>query len=133
MIVLKWLKKALHFTLFLRETSILVFAKLAIFHSIWIRISFGKIARKITRQKIWHVIHAFWHLPMYITYGKILAHVHDHVHWFYGNFLTLPKVLQMNGLDCTYPTESNMFQLMVINQILLLFYMVNHKVVHFYF
>ena len=45
-------------------------------------------------------------------------------------------VLQMNGLDPTYPTENNMFQLMVMNQVLPLFYMVYHKVqslVHFCF
>ena len=33
-------------------------------------------------------------------------------------------VLQMNGLDPTYPTENKMFQLMVMNQVLLLCYMV---------
>ena len=45
-------------------------------------------------------------------------------------------VLQMNGLDRTYPKENNMYQLMVMNQILLVFYMVYPKVsclVHFSF
>ena len=28
---------------------------------------------------------AFWYFPMYITYAKILAHVHDHVRLFYSN------------------------------------------------
>ena len=45
-------------------------------------------------------------------------------------------VLQMNGLDRTYPKENNMFQLMIMNQVLLVFYMVYRKVpflVHFSF
>ena len=33
----------------------------------------------------------------------------------------------MNGFDRTYPTENNMFQLMVMNQVLLLLYMVYRK------
>ena len=37
-------------------------------------------------------------------------------------------VLQKNGLDPTYPTENNKFQLMVTNQVLPLFYMVYCKV-----
>ena len=37
-------------------------------------------------------------------------------------------VLQMSGLDPTYPTQNNMFQLMLINQVLLLFYLEYRKV-----
>ena len=37
-------------------------------------------------------------------------------------------VLQMSGFDPTYPTQNNMFQLMVINQVLLLFYLEHRKV-----
>ena len=45
-------------------------------------------------------------------------------------------IVIQNGLDPTYPTENNMFQLMAMNQVLPLFYMVCHKVqslVHFCF
>ena len=45
-------------------------------------------------------------------------------------------VLQISGLDPPYPTENNMFQLIAMNQLLLLFYMVYRKVeslVHFCF
>ena len=31
-------------------------------------------------------------------------------------------VLQMSGLDPTYPTQNNMFQLMIINQVLLVLF-----------
>ena len=59
----------------------------------------------------------------------------------YDTLLAKPEhmvsvVFQMSGLDPTYPTENNMFQLMVMNQVLPLFYMVYHKVqslVHFCF
>ena len=36
-------------------------------------------------------------------------------------------IVIQNGLDPTYPTENNMFQLMAMNQVLLLFYMVFRK------
>ena len=35
------------------------------------------------------MIHAFWYLPIYVTYGKTLVHVRDHVRRFYGNCRTL--------------------------------------------
>ena len=35
------------------------------------------------------MIYAFWYLPTYVTYVKILAHVRDHVQRFYGNCQTL--------------------------------------------
>ena len=44
--------------------------------------------------------------------------------------------LQISGLDPTYPTENNMFQLMAMNQVLLLFCMVYcraQSLVHFCF
>ena len=44
--------------------------------------------------------------------------------------------LKMSGLDPTYPTENNMFQLIAMNQVLLLFYIVYRKfqsLVHFCF
>ena len=46
----------------------------------------------------------------------------------YDTLLAKPEhmvsaVFQMSGLDPTYPTENNMFQLMVMNHVLLLFYM----------
>ena len=31
----------------------------------------------------------FWYLPMYVTYAKNLACIHDHVWWFYSNCQTL--------------------------------------------
>ena len=33
--------------------------------------------------KVWRLIYAFWYLPTYATYAKILAHVRDHVRRFY--------------------------------------------------
>ena len=45
---------------FFNENAILVFVKLAIFHSIYIRTSLGKTVGKITRWKIWCLIYAFW-------------------------------------------------------------------------
>ena len=56
--------------------------------------SLGKIVRKITRYKVQRLIYAFWYLPTYITYAKILAYIHDHVQQFYGNCRTLNKQLQ---------------------------------------
>ena len=53
---------------FLNEISILVSTELVNFHFIYIRTTLGKIIGKIT-------IYAFWYLPTYVTYVKILAHV----------------------------------------------------------
>ena len=64
------------------QTSILVFVESEIFHSISIRTSLEKLLRKSPDICIFY-------LPTYITYGKILAHVHDHVRRFYGNCRTL--------------------------------------------
>ena len=30
-----------------------------------------------------------WYLRMYVTYAKILAHIHDYLWQFYGNYQTL--------------------------------------------
>ena len=38
------------------------------------------------RYDAWY---AFWYLPMYVTYAKIVAHVRDYVQWFQGNCRTL--------------------------------------------
>ena len=74
---------------FFNKTSILFFAELAIFHYIQIKTSLGKIVKKITREKIWRLIYAFWYLPTYFTYAKILTYVRDHLRRFYGNCRTL--------------------------------------------
>ena len=43
-------------------------------------------------NEILSLIYAFWYLPMYVTYAKILVHVHDHIRHFYDNYQTLPCV-----------------------------------------
>ena len=51
--------------IFFNKMSILFFAELAIFHYIQIKTSLGKIVKKITREKVWCLIYAFWYLPTY--------------------------------------------------------------------
>ena len=75
--------------IFFNENKILVFAKSAIFHSIQIKTSLKEIVRKITTQQVWCLLYAFWHLPKYVVYAKVLALVHDPVQQFYGNCQTL--------------------------------------------
>ena len=53
------------------------------------RTNLGKTVRKITRWKLWRLVYAFWYLPKYVTYAKILIHVRDYVRWFYGNCRSL--------------------------------------------
>ena len=65
-------------------TSIFVFAEIAVFHSIQIRTSLGKIVRKIIRLKVWHLTYVLWYLSTYITYPKILAHM-----IMYGDFMEI--------------------------------------------
>ena len=67
---------------FLNETSMLFFAELAIFHYIQIKTSLKKVVRKVTREKVWRLIYAFWYLPKYVMYAKTLAYVRDHVQRF---------------------------------------------------
>ena len=52
--------------------------------------SLEKFVTKITRQKVRRLIYAFWYLPTYVTYAKILIYVRDHVQQFYDNCRSNP-------------------------------------------
>ena len=89
----------------LSKISILVFVELAIFHSIRVRTSLGQIAR----HKVWCLIYAFWCLSTYVTYTKLSAHLHNKIHWFYGNCWTLDtKVGKISIYFCSH-TENCCF------------------------
>ena len=47
--------------------------------------------------------YAFWYLPTYITYTKILAHGLDHVRRFHGNCRTLEII----NLKHQYPVNQH--------------------------
>ena len=113
---------------FFNETSKLFFAELAIFHYIQIKSSFGKIVWKITGEKVWRLIYAFWYLPTYVTYTKILVYVRDHVQQFYGNSWTLLQLKQIfcflhHNINCAPKHLLECIILIGANNIVLLSYL----------
>ena len=91
---------------FLNETSILVFAELAIFHSVQTRTSLGKIVRKLLgkRYDVWCVLFGiyphtsptlkFWHMYM-IMYGDFMVIVDSEIKnfWYLPSYVTYTKTL----------------------------------------
>ena len=61
---------------------------------------------KSLSKKVWRLIYAFY-LTTYVTYAKILAHLRDHVWWFYGNYkaLIIPVRFSYKNITFHFPLK----------------------------